>query len=200
MARAARLGGRHVVDRQTKFLGELPDSRVALVDQLPGVLGNLPYRKITPARPATPAEPRVGLVDGGVEARLLEPACARQPGQARADHDHARRWAAAVAAVASESRAMKSRRDVASPARSSSTRPASTPQSDASAAARAGRRNIWARGVWHVWFCCPRHRSKQQPPSSTDRSGAAFPICIGAGTRHGLDHAAQAAPKLGLDR
>ena len=95
--RAVRLGRELVVERKAKFLRELTDGRVALVNQFPAVLGNLPFREVAPTRPATPAESRIGLVNRGVDARLLEPIRTRQPGEARADHDHARGGAAGLA-------------------------------------------------------------------------------------------------------
>ena len=88
--RAFRLGVQQVVEPEAKLARQLANGHVTRVNQLPAMLRNLALRKIAPARPAPPAESRAGLVDFGVEARLLKPVGARQPGEARADHDHPR--------------------------------------------------------------------------------------------------------------
>ena len=83
---AVGLRPQHVVERQPEFLRELADAGVALVDQLAAVFGNLSLGEIPAPRPATPADPRVRLVDRRVDARLLQPVRAGETGQTGAHH------------------------------------------------------------------------------------------------------------------
>ena len=75
-----------------KFLRELPDARVPLVDQLPAMLGDLAFGEITSPRPTTAAEPRVGFVNRGVDAGLLEAIGTRESGESCADDDDTTDW------------------------------------------------------------------------------------------------------------
>ena len=81
------LGGEQVVEHEAEFLSELADRGVALVNQLPTALGDLPVSERAAEGPTPPADPVGGLIDGRRIAGLLEPVSAGQPGQPGA-HDH----------------------------------------------------------------------------------------------------------------
>ena len=64
------LGREQVVEVEPELLGELADLRVALVDQLAAVLGDLPVGELAADRPAAAAQRSGGLVQLRHETRL----------------------------------------------------------------------------------------------------------------------------------
>jgi hypothetical protein len=107
---AIRLGGQEVVERQAKFVGEVADLGVPLVDELPAVLGDLAVGEGPADRPAAPADAIGSLIHLGGIAGLLEAIGARQPGQARPDHDDARRGRRSGPRESASHRAQRHRR------------------------------------------------------------------------------------------
>ena len=178
---AVGLGREQVVELEAELLGELADLRVALVDQLPAVLGDLALGEVVAQRPAAAAEPIGGLVEVGAVARLLQPVGAGEAGEAGADdHDPGARpprsRRRAVRPAPPPSRARRRRRGAPPaqpPARSSITWSTGAPLAAASAATEAASLSFWASGVRAIRASrpyprlnrCSRSRDPQVPIS-----------------------------------
>src|SRR6186713_1025875 len=78
---SVELALKEIVELEPELLSELPQRRVALIDELASMLADLAVEKHVPDRPAATAHAVRPLVDRGVDSSLLEPVGGGQTGE-----------------------------------------------------------------------------------------------------------------------